>query len=517
MARTPAQPVDLRERIVAAAGTNTDISRLTPELVLGLTRAEITRLRQLQLTGQYPPLPAGLVQQWQAAGRRVNDGGGRAVLVRAERGGQNQVRQRVACALQIIAAEQDLMIVCEELAPETTAPVTTNGLNDTWLHILLPAANTLTDTVRIGGQAISCLPNRPTRGQRLIRLEGEVIARREAGNRFTLFANPWLRATTLTSAHGDNRRALMSALIAPLVEAAINLWPGATAISDDDLQLREAILTLDLLPGFARAIRGDIEQRRHQLQLTVTQVEREVTNARHQFVEALRQQTQLSRDLNALDTVVAGLDAAGAAVLVRRREPIATEADRRNEQVNQFRQQLLTVLQQHTALATERAGLEANAETITPEHLATALTEVTRIRAIRTVRSVELVSRRGDTPSIKVTLHPLVMCHRRNNYLFDKLVFTLALDGAASVRWENIRQHNRSPHPHISHQGTSCWGQAHRPLAEALQRREFSTAVRFINGWARVYNSQSPYVAIENFPTTTLDEGWHPELPIGAI
>jgi hypothetical protein len=261
----------------------------------------------------------------------------------------------------------------------------------------------------------------------------------------------------------------MSILDAIMVAAEISpvASAGTSSANPEDArerELREAVATLDLLPGFVSALGTRPDQQRANLVREVQQKTNEVTSLRQQLMTAVREKANLDLSLEALDRAAGSLS---------------------NEVVTN------------------------------------ALVQITRIRTrLPAVREITLASSRGN-PRINVSLHPMVLAGEDGqHYLCDRLHFAFPLDGGSVPEWATVTRSRQSPHPHVNSGGSTCWGQAETPLRQALERRDFVTVVTLIVGWASIYNRNSPYVHLRGncgFPAVNLAPGWHPEIPVRPV
>jgi len=99
--------------------------------------------------------------------------------------------------------------------------------------------------------------------------------------------------------------------------------------------------------------------------------------------------------------------------------------------------------------------------------------------------------------------------------MLPRLVCTIPLLKARSSEIRFSGDYGPSPHPHVQGgAGNVCWGEADSHVSQALARGDFATAVTLISFWARLYNSDSPYVKISSFPRAPhgLKSGFHPGL-----
>jgi hypothetical protein len=191
--------------------------------------------------------------------------------------------------------------------------------------------------------------------------------------------------------------------------------------------------------------------------------------------------------------------------------------DTRRETIDQSladtQARVIELLAQRRSLDDERQAALVEQAALGQETVMRALRESIRIAQLQPVRSVRVVAD-GNRPLLRVQLHPVVIEHRSRHHLCRTLVFTVPLTdpSPSTVRWERSGE-SASPHPHVAPgDHHTCWGEAQAHLAAALGRGELAAAVIVIAGWARLYNHQSPYNEISNFPTTTLQPGFHPEV-----
>jgi hypothetical protein len=283
----------------------------------------------------------------------------------------------------------------------------------------------------------------------------------------------------------------------------------ATIRADSDDPRAEALAVLDLVPGFARAFAGGNGRRIEGLQ-------RDAARQRASGEERRSHLTTLLRDKRQAETTVLALQAVmtehpdAVPALQRRCQQQQQIIASANEAADQTRQAILEALRSGQRLAAEAAALEAADGQISVATITRSVVEIMRIRRIPAVRQVRLLSEADHSGVIEVRLHPLVMHspNDRANHLLTDLCFIIPLGATTphELKWRG------TGHPHAWEHGRICWGEADRPVAEALNRGDFASCVMFIVGWSRTYKPS--YRRLEQYPVTDLEIGFHPELPV---
>jgi hypothetical protein len=472
MAVNTIAPIDLAPLLSQAVAGGTPVSALTPEIVLNLPSTEVSRLRAAAAAAlDEGMLPRDLISLWRDQEKTL-DSEGHTHLLCAQPPPQRALRRAVLHQIAQIAEARGLRIVLEELAANTDSEYSQRLREAGFFHLRVAnlrvdSASSYRESVRLRAHAMTTTTPL-VENARTISLDDVLVAEiDEDGRGARLWLHPFLGVRSqLTSSGAPWRNDVFAAIIDAALVAAEEHGlvrehtPSASA--GDESALRDAVTTLDLLPGFVRAVGIDPLTQRREIEGQLTESTSNITRLRNQLMEAIRAQTAL-----------------------------------------QARAQTLT----------------AEAEALSVENIALALTQINRIRTrLRAVREITLVTGAGQ-PTISVTLHPLVMSYRRRRYLLDQLAFTipLASDQHAQPRWLKTTLHHGSPHPHVSSNGGTCWGQADAPLHQALRNKDFVAAVMLIVGWAGIYNPTSPYTPLNDghsFEVCDLAPGWHPELPV---
>lgn len=318
--------------------------------------------------------------------------------------------------------------------------------------LYLPAPITCTASVRLGRLKVDATQLAvEDELDEAIRIGAAPVAvPRETLGHYELLVHPFLSNGAVSVSNAERRARVLKEICTAILAAR----GGHSGQSEVDPALAEAVQTADLVIPVMRALSETMAPRQAELEERVRAAELRAAEAREQMLSALQSKREAQAELEALR---GSSGQVGAKLLER------------------------------------------------------ALVEVTRIRQNRCVKQVRFTG--GSDPKIEVTLVPLVLRHGSGCYLFDRMRFTMPLltNGTPELAWEDV---DPSPHPHVSREGYTCWGDADQPLREAMRRREFSTVVRFVTGWASTYNHHSPYVPINQFPTTDLAPGWYPELEV---
>jgi hypothetical protein len=441
---------------------------LTPEVVLSLSSEEVTRLRAANATAlDSGQLPRAAVAAWRRVGLELNSSTHAHLLLRPP-APRRDVRVRVLDAVERVSSERNLCIIFEELRAGANDGVASSAqLREAgFYHLRVAESGQFSESARVHGRIFKRECSLPTASsEHQVELDGVIVASVDAdGGGARLHIHPFLGAHGKLTTAGLLWRSDTFAAIIDAVLAASPLRTDANVLPNDserERELREAVATLDLLPGFVRAVGVNPEPQRREIATQIAAGSSTITHLRTQLMDAVRAQTTLEA----------------------------------------------------SALALERS---ANALSI--ENISNALVQVNHIRTrLRPVREVALAGG-GGQPAITVTLHPLVMRHRSQRYLMDQLAFTIPLTGGhMQPHWLKIMAGNGSPHPHVSSTGNTCWGAAQVPLQQALERKDFAGAVMIIVGWASKYNASSPYTTLGAgcpFEICALAPGWHPELPV---
>jgi hypothetical protein len=447
--------VDLVALVRDACARATSIAELSPELVLGLASEEVSRLRNTQSLGVDPFAEA-------------RDNGGRPrfavtrttwsqVVCAPDKALRADVSRRLNDTLSELGRERDLRL-CLELHGE---PLDVEVID--WLRVALPRPDRLTSQIRLVRRQLAYQPQAGSPENDPVIVEDQVVGQWHEDGSLRLFVHPWVNhqgqvTTAAAPRRGEAFASLLDAALAQRPPAHI----AAGKVDAHDQQMREAIRMLDLLPTFDRAASNtsDADERRNSLSAYVRELDRDISDARDTLVELLRRRGQSENDLRALERG----DAVGLA---------------------------------------ERALV--------------AITQLDRIRRLPTVRSISLAADNDGNPAITVTLQPLVMTGNNTRRLLRRLRFALVLaEGSPRIVWDpDSWGGSPSPHPHVSLEGTTCWGDAVIGLHGALGSQQYARAVLLISGWAREYNHDSPYVEIRRFEHTRLAPGWHPEIDAG--
>jgi len=465
------ETIDLTALLQSAVDRGMTANQLNAENVLGLSAEDVSRLRSRPrqprlntVAPQRTPLPRRIVDGWQRGGVISLNAGNDVFLSHYPKTpSETEALNRIITNIGGIAQTENIRIVMEEWPLDIGTMSASAAIKRAgFFHLRFPALSTETlIQEQMQDTTVAKWRDTPRRGVRLIAVDGITVGKVDADDMgAVLFTNPFLSGTgKFVSARLEQRTALFSLILQALTsnyprpELAQSEAPSAA--SHDD-QLQDAILTLDLLPGFINAITARTSTQRHEITNRVANASNEVDRIRRQLTDAVRAKAQADAELEALESAENSLSMA---------------------------------------------------------HITTAITHINRIRQrIAAVRSVTLESNRGDNPRIAIELYPLVIRHSGQNYLFDKLAFTLPLTGNPTPQWQNNTR--QAIHPHVSQggNGNTCWGEAQPHITDAMNRKDYATLVMHIVGWATLYNVRSPYNQIENFPTTSLPPGWHPEL-----
>jgi hypothetical protein len=514
---------DLRERLREVAATASDLSDLTPELVLGLSSAEVARLRRgsdvvSRANAAANEVLSDVRREWATAGRRVFSSG-QATLVRCESAGQPATMRRVVSGLAASCAAAGGSIVLEEISEpygQALAPI--EGMSV--MHLLCSPASVLTSSARRATPRSALDSGRPSDADRddprNVFLDGQLVARvGERPGQAYLWVVPWVAGGAFTAGRFGDRVLLMSRVVEAIRAAFGVVFPDGIPGAVDgeareiERQNREAVALIDMIPTFVAARDNPRESVSDRLEREISEFSYAAGRARTTLQMWAGRSEHNRRDLDALVSVIGD---ESHALVVSRRE----ELERARQEVASARQLTMDALRQRSEKQRELEQALRNQGALSTDRVLAALMEVYYMRQLLAVHSVR-VSNDGRVPSLKIALHPVVIRHSGSNYLMDKLEFEMRLDGAASsnVTWTCVERHGESPHPHVSTGGSTCWGAAASPLDHALRDHDYSTAVTFICAWARLYNNASPYVSIQNFPVTGLDPGFHPEVPLG--
>lgn len=462
---------NLEQLLRAAAENGTSLQQLTPERVLNLSSEAVQELREGAsadpiVAGQ---LPSDTRRLWSDAGRHV-ESSARAHVVRLEATGQRAPIRRIVEALQAVADARDISLVIEECSlsedgalGEPAAP-SSELTGAGYLHLLIAPPAHFSGSARIGRRTLVIDPDAPSEGERLVRLRDTVVGQvSENEETVRLFGNPFLTPRQeWSSSNMEQRIEMFESLLAAVLE--VRPQPNNSGPTADQQTLRDAVATLDMLPGFVQAIGDRTRIRRQEAEQRLTAQTSTINTLRQQLMDAVR-----------------------------------AKADTENE----------------------IESLNRAAETVSISRATEALAQVQRIRTrLRAVRHVGLIER-GGHPYLDITLHPMVLAHAGQHYLLDKLSFLLQLDADhAAPKWKTIDETGESPHPHVSAgNGNTCWGDAQVHVGTALERKDFVTMIAHVIGWASMYNDSSPYVRLGvscPFPRTDLPTGWHPELPVNV-
>lgn len=165
-------------------------------------------------------------------------------------------------------------------------------------------------------------------------------------------------------------------------------------------------------------------------------------------------------------------------------------------------QQLATALRNLEDESRELEVLNSNIAGQIIERYRAMSTVADDIVQLRPVESAEVVEQ-GSTMILKVTTHKYGMRRANGSALeIPKLLWEIDMmndhfqHGTKMFRAEGT---GRVVHPHATGSGerpngfSICWGNAARTLAEAWARRDWTSFVRVILGWQTQYNGSSPY------------------------
>lgn len=476
--------MDLQELISAALERGVGISNMNAETVLGLSRNEVQAIRDA--SPERPVVGNASITNWQANNWKHYIGDS-SVFVRQDSTGRDNIRREVAGEINAIAKNKNVFLFVEENS-------TVRAIDDAWKRLRLPLEEELTTTANIGG--IEVLSRRAT-GE-TIDIDGVPVAKQN-GNIIHLLVYPWhnLKTKKLTTVDMARQTAVFKAIVDAVVPSQ----------ESPDEEMKNIILSLDLLPAFARSIQESSARIKREKETELARNKATISELQGDIFVAA---SEIASTKSLLDSFS---KAEQTEIVVRAQREISRKAESSQALMTRRRTELVRNITIKAELEQALAGAERDASVLQKEAIAKSLLEITRIRSIGPVRDVKLVG--GRTPAIEVTLHPVVMEYRSSKYLIDGLVFKMNMTGNLNIKWKHFDQNRGgSPHPHVSTYGETCWGDAQTPLQQAIQRKEYSTAVRFITGWARVYNQHSPYQDITNFTTTQLSTGWHPELPV---
>lgn len=303
----------------------------------------------------------------------------------------------------------------------------------------------------------------PASGFRALSVDGQVIAWiADDLTSVRLMFNPLGTRSGLSAAQLDgNRGAAMAYLLDVVLEALEGAWREDRADLDRLTASRVGVDLLEAVRAISAAESADMGQMLRDAEEAAGRSARQAENSRDALVRSLRTVTTLNQTL--LETR-AGDDGSYARAVV------------------------------------------------------SAVAEVERIKAMRPVRDCRVVERNRQF-WLDVFLYPYSMqpSNRGPRRLFDKLDFRIRLSspGRGEIVWVRCVNESRSPHVHVSSNGSTCLGDASVAVTHARETSAWSTLVALMLGWCAQHNPNSEYESLRNsFPETTLAAGW--QIPAGA-
>lgn len=436
----------------------TDLAQLTPERLLDVSAADVAMARQ-DGEATHPDVPREFSTMRYRQGLRLHRGyRSRVAVVAPSRTGIS----RIADALTAPVAERGICLLLEmmhtPMDPELCA-----SAPEGWVRLAIRSR--LTDQVRLpslgfrGQLAWDATGNEtPEAGVAVVRMDDVPVAWVMPDRRTVrLLVNPLVSrdGSAFSSAQLERRVGLLLGLLDAVLPHCTGAWREGGDEQTDRAALRAQVGALDAVLALAGAGALDMRNEAEALTGRVAQSQARARSARDELVGALR---------------------------ARREAETAIRQSR-----------------------TDREGRYAQA-------IGNAIAEIDRIRSLRPVRSCEVVER-GGSFWLDVTLHDYVMQHhgRTERRLLTNLDFRLGITGRSQghLAWGLPERESRSPHPHVSTSGATCWGEAAGPVHEAVRSAQWSTVVSLICGWATQHNPRSEYVRfVESFPISDRPAGW---------
>jgi hypothetical protein len=184
------------------------------------------------------------------------------------------------------------------------------------------------------------------------------------------------------------------------------------------------------------------------------------------------------------------------------------DIDEAGEQATEKRREYVAAVREIKLREGRLEQLVKTQEIFSAENVQALIREFRFVKNNPAIESVEIVQE--GIPEMVVRPKPLVIDYRDTSYWLNNLGFAIDLTDL-SVQWLAFRSGSgHNVHPHISTGGQICWGDAAVLVQEARERRDIAGLVKIITDWMTLYNDRSPYVRIEQFPTSTeeVSSGW---------
>lgn len=123
-----------------------------------------------------------------------------------------------------------------------------------------------------------------------------------------------------------------------------------------------------------------------------------------------------------------------------------------------------------------------------------------------------LASVRFEEESVVAITHPVTI--RYDDFEYQMGTFSievpLSVDGMVRIRSvSRVTDNTEYPHPHVSYDGTPCWGNFHSHLLECRMRGDLFHVVLLADDLLHSYNAASPYVRIERWNPDWEDQDVH--------
>lgn len=333
------------------------------------------------------------------------------------------------------------------------------------------------------------------------------------------FFNPFLREQNYKIGVYKTKLAerlnITAKTLAPIFKKIEVVEPSLPEGTVSDEELIQAIDDIEILKMLFNSVATDLTKEYNKNKKAAARTQKDFQKGIDNLLDNSQNRRRLEKQVESLKEIAkeSGIDfSAEIKKLEKELKKYQTKQTKEKTNIKNIFEKQKEIETRNELLQKEMAGYRGN-------QLFKSLTELERIRSNSCVASARLEEGRGKL-YLNIVLYPYVMKNKNKRYLLGPLNFRLTLTSSnkfVSIKWiwdKNNPRSRYSPHPHVSASGTTCWGEAESPIRDAIKRNEFSTVIRYITGWASIYNSNSPYVYLnsQNFQETKLPVGWHPEI-----